>query len=244
MVIKPNRSASRSAEYIQLPDPPPQEDMTNYNHLARNGNGHHLAQYLGRQETTLIISEIYISAEPTRERRGLMAPDLLIAFNVKPEVVDQRRGYVISDHGKPPDFVLEIASPSTAHRDVTDKRDGYAALGIPEYWRFDDSGGDYHGVPIAGDRLVSGRYEPINIDRIDAQTYQGYSPTLDLNLRWSNGALGWHNPTTGLHIPTFDDERAARIQAEQDREQERQARIQAETQLREIEEQIRQMKNE
>ena len=117
MVIKPNRSASHSAEYIKLPDPPPQEDMTNYNHLARNGNGHHLAQYLGRQETTLIISEIYISAEPTRERRGLMAPDLLIAFNVKPEVVDQRRGYVISDHGKPP--ISCWKSPHPAPRTAT-----------------------------------------------------------------------------------------------------------------------------
>ena len=34
-----------------------------------------------------------------------------------------------------PDFVLEIASESTSEEDSTRKRDDYAALGIPEYWR-------------------------------------------------------------------------------------------------------------
>ena len=72
--------------------------------------------------------------------RNLLPPDLLIAFNVDPEAGSDRNGYVTSEQGKPPDFVLEIASPSTGPRDVTLKRDGYAALGIPEYRRFDDSG--------------------------------------------------------------------------------------------------------
>ena len=38
----------------------------------------------------------------------------------------------------------------------------YAALGIPEYWRFDETG-NYHGVRLAGDRLVNGQYQPIDI---------------------------------------------------------------------------------
>ena len=31
---------------------------------------------------------------------------------------------------------MEVASPSTAENDTGVKRDEYAALGIPEYWRF------------------------------------------------------------------------------------------------------------
>ncbi len=41
--------------------------------------------------------------------------------------------------------------PSTGRVDVEAKRDGYAALGIPEYWRFDETG-RRHGTRLAGDR--------------------------------------------------------------------------------------------
>ena len=51
-----------------------------------------------------------------------------------------RNAYIISEPGKPPDFVLEIASPRTAHIDIGAKRRDYAALGILEYWRFDETG--------------------------------------------------------------------------------------------------------
>ena len=65
-----------------------------------------------------------------------MAPDLLIAFlGADPEACREDNGYVISVHGKPPDFVMEIASRSTGRQDVEGKRTGYAGLGIPEYWR-------------------------------------------------------------------------------------------------------------
>ena len=69
---------------------------------------------------------------------GLRYPDLLIAFDVNPELYRRRRAYVIEDQGKPPDFVMEVASPSTRRVDSTTKRIDYAALGIPEYWRFDE----------------------------------------------------------------------------------------------------------
>ena len=36
-------------------------------------------------------------------------------------------GYIISEQGKPPDFVMEIASETTAETDVGEKRDEYAA---------------------------------------------------------------------------------------------------------------------
>ena len=36
-----------------------------------------------------------------------------------------------------------------------EKRAAYAGLGIPEYWRFDETG-DFHGTRLAGDRLETG----------------------------------------------------------------------------------------
>ena len=57
-----------------------------------------------------------------------MAPDLLIAFNADPQACQDDNGYVISQQGKPPDFVMEIASRSTGRQDVEAKRPAYAAL--------------------------------------------------------------------------------------------------------------------
>ena len=56
--------------------------------------------------------------------------------------------------GKPPDWVLEVASESTSRVDVNRKPGIYAQIGVPEYWRFDPTGGRYHGQPMAGERLV------------------------------------------------------------------------------------------
>ena len=140
-------------------------------------------------------------------------PDLLVAFDVYPELYYQSNGYVISEQGKPPDFVLEVASESTARRDLGVKRDDYAAFSIPEYWRFDETG-EYHGDRLAGERLVDGEYEPIEIERLSEDTLQGHSDVLDLDIRWHDGRLEWYDPETGRHIATFDDERVARVKAE------------------------------
>ena len=76
-----------------------------------------------------------------RQRQGLRVPDLLVAFGVDRAGIIARRGYSIEERGKPPDFVLEIACENTGQDDHTEKRDAYAAFGVPEYWRFDPSGG-------------------------------------------------------------------------------------------------------
>ena len=235
-----------------LPDPPPRhpDEMTSYDHVHQPGNSHHLTLYLGNPDTTLVTTDRYIVRElgsPATERR---VPDLLVAFGVDPAAYRARNGYVIAEQGKPPDFVLEVASPSTAQTDVGEKRDDYAAFGILEYWRFDETG-EHHGTRLAGDRLVDGRYEPIEIEELGEGTLQGYSPVLNLHLRWENGSLGWYVPATGEHIPTyeFQRDRADRAEAEVDRaeaqfEREREARLQAEARVRELESELRRQGNQ
>ena len=44
-------------------------------------------------------------------------PDLLIALDVDPAAYEASNGYIIGEQGKPPDFVLEIASRSTGAED-------------------------------------------------------------------------------------------------------------------------------
>ena len=218
---------------VQLPDPPDREPegMTSFDHLTLNGGAHHLVQRLGNPDTTLVAGERYITREPGAPAEGRMAPDLLVAFDADLEAYRASNGYVISEQGKPPDLVMEIASRSTGQRDVEDKGLAYAALGIPEYWRFDETG-DFHGTWLAGDRLWEGRYEPIPIETVEEGVLQGYSSVLNLLIRWDHGGLGWHDPETGHHIATFYQERA-RADAEQTRADTAEARV------RELEEELR-----
>ena len=53
------------------------------------------------------------------------------------------------------------------------RRDEYAALGIPEYWRFDNTGEDY-GEKLAGEILEGGTYRPLPVEEL-APGVQGYS---------------------------------------------------------------------
>ena len=200
---------------FRFPDPPPREpdDMTSFDHLTITGSVHHLTRHLGNLDTTLVAGERYISLRPTQNMAGVKFPDLLIAFGVNPAAYYRSNAYIISEQGKPPDFVLEIASRATGHEDIGEKREVYAGLKIPEYWCFDKTG-EYHGTRLIGGHLVNGEYRPIPIERLSENTLQGYSAVLNLNIRWHDGQLEWYDPATGHHIVTFDDEREGRLQAE------------------------------
>ena len=230
---------------FRLPDPPPREpdDMTSFNHLTRTGGAYLLAEHLGSPETTLVAGEHYITPVPTGDMTGVKYPDLLIAFDVDPEAYRSSNAYVISEQGKPPDFVLEIASRGTWREDVGEKREVYAEFGIPEYWRFDETG-EFYGERLAGERLVRGSYEPIEVERVSEDTWQGHSEVLGLDIRWSSGQLEWRDPSTGQRIVTLDDERAARIQAESQVEVSEARAETAEERVREIEEELRRLRGE
>ena len=223
---------------FRLPDPPEREPdkMTSFNHIARSGAAYLLAEHLGRPGTTLVAGEHYVAPFPTQDMTGVKYPDLLIAFDVDPAAYHGSNAYIISEQGKPPDFVLEVASRYTGNEDTGEKREVYAAFGIPEYWRFDETG-EYHGTRLAGDRLVDGVYEAIEVDLLTEDTLQGHSDVLDLDIRWHAGRLEWYDPGTGLHIVTLGDERARA-------DNEREARLRAEERTRELEEELRRLRGE
>ena len=186
----------------------------------------------------LISGQGYLRHEAGNDAERL-APDCMVVFGVNPDAIVARNGYVISEVGKPPDFVLEVASRSTGRRDYTVKRTGYAGYGVREYWRFDHTGGRYHDAALAGDRLVNGVYEPIRISEEPDGVRWGHSPVLGLDLCWDEGQLRVYDPVAGAYLPTapelqaqHDAERAARLTAE-DRA------AAAESELRRLREQLR-----
>ena len=232
---------SQPAGRFRLPDPPQREpdEMTQYDRLFKTGNSRYLAIHLDRPETTLVEADRWIVPDHSFNEARARRPDLLVAFGVDPAAYRASNGYIVSEQGKPPDFVLEVASESTAEIDVGAKRRDYAALGIPEYWRFDETG-EHHGAKLAGDRLAEGVYVPMEIEELPDGSLQGYSAVLDLLIRWERGRLAWHDPATGRHISTFEDERVRADNAEA-RADNAEAQLVAErARVRELEEQLRQ----
>ena len=228
----------RSAGRFRLPDPPEREadEVTAFDHIYNHGISRYLALHFGNLDTTLVTADRWIVASPHDNRVRVRRPDLLVAFNVRPEDYRASNGYIISEQGKAPDFVMEVASASTADVDIGPKRQDYAALGIPEYWRFDETG-DHHGTMLAGDILEGDSYRPISIEELAPGILQGYSSALNLIIRWEQGRLVWVDPATEQPILTYEDQ-VVRAEAE------REARLQAEARNRELEEEIRRLRGD
>ena len=200
------------AEYLAVfPEYPPRDDMQNSLYLNRFAHVTALEVHLGNPDTTLVLGEVSVapSAAASKEHRR---PDLIVSFNCDPELAIRQDGYAIDLQGKPPDFALEVASKTTGIIDETEKRIDYAAYGIREYWRYDQTGGDYHKEALAGDRLVDGEYKPLDIDWLDANRCRGYSAVLDLYVCWEYGNLRWYDHHAGEYLLTFFDEREMRLQ--------------------------------
>ena len=217
---------------------PPRGDMQNPIYLHRPGHLAALALHFGSPGTTLISGEVPVG-RTRQQRRGLRVPDLIIAFNVTLDRIIDNRGYSIEEWGKPPDFVMEIASPNTWRNDVTHKRDDYEAFGIPEYWLFDPTGGRLYGFPLAGERLAEGAYQPVEIVSADENHHRGHSLVLGLDLCWEQGQLRWYNPTTQTYLRTFDEEADARMAAESARIAAEASRDAALARVQQLEEELR-----
>ena len=214
------------AEPTQFPDFPPREDMQNWQFLYRRSLLGAIATHLGSRDDTLVGSEIPVGPN-VRNRADIRIPDLVVAFNCDVKRVLAARGYSIDAHGKPPAFALEVASESTGDVDYTVKRVIYARYGVREYWRFDETGGDYHDVALAGDVLVNGEYKPIPIEWVDDEIARGYSEVLRLYICWEYGDLRFYDPEREVYLITYEENAAARRQSDARAVEEAEARRQS-----------------
>ena len=136
-----------------LPNPSREPDM-NQRRRIRAFDGI-LVPYFAGREDVLVSGGGYLRDDASKEDERF-APDCMVAFGVEdPDDMEARNCYVIAEVGKPPDFVLEVGSRSTGRQDYTVKRDAYLGYGVPEYWRFDHTGGRYQVSALAGDVLVA-----------------------------------------------------------------------------------------
>ena len=141
-----------------------------------------------------------------------LAPDLMVAFDVPKQA---RRTYPVWEVRKPPDFVLEILSPSTREKDVLVKPSLYRQMGAREYFLFDPTGRfeprlrgwrfDGHAelelpliTPADGMRGLLSDVLGLHLCHTDPW------PTIDHHLPGA-GNLRWHDPVTGEFLETADE---------------------------------------
>ena len=241
----------------KFPHYPPRADTMNTRHLHDHAAQPALRLHLGNPDTTIVLGELPLSRDVPRGRAGVRIPDLLIAFNIRRAHILEQDGYAISEQGKPPDFVLEVASDSTSRIDETLKWQDYAAFGVTEYWLFDPDWGKRYRQGLIGWTLVDGSYRPIPIYEYAPGMHYGYSAVLGLYLCWEHGRLRWYDPAAG-YLRTHDEtdralheersariaERNARIAVQTQRDEERGARIAAEAENRRLREEVARLRAE
>ena len=166
-----------------------------------------------------------------------IAPDCYIALGADPDFVYQFPNYFIWEVGKPPDFVLEVASPSTAQNDLGRKRDLYAELGVTEYWKLDPTGGELYGAPLMGERLTDGEYVAYDLNADPDGSVWSRSEILNLDFIWDGEQFSIRDPLTDEIIDprvNVEQERIRADAAERRAEQERQARLELEARLQKL----------
>ena len=173
-----------------------------------------------------------------------VAPDVYVAFAVANR---HRNSYVVWEEGKPPDFVLEVASDSSRTKDEKEKPGIYAKIGVPEFFLYDPEGKLYPA--LSGFELCGGEYLPLPEEALAKGVVGVYSKALELSLcvrppgpEPLDGSLCWYDPAAGRFLPTrlelADDRRRL---ADDKRNAEARARA-AEARAAELEAQIEKMR--
>ena len=182
---------------FMLPDPPMIPDFQRNAHRTRIMTA--LDIYFKRRNDTLTAGGGYLRHDPMDEG-GRYAPDCVVAFGVDPKAIIARNGYLISEVGKPPDFALDVACQDVGMIDRSIERETYERYQAREYWRLDASK-RWQAAPLEGDRLVNGKYVPIEIIQDEDGGLCGYSEALSLSLCWDGEFLRFYDGTAGRFLP-------------------------------------------
>ena len=194
-----------------------------------------LAEHFASAEDVFIAKDLLLYFQKDNPNRAV-APDVFLVRGVS---ADLRSSYKLWEEGQPPDFVLEVASKSTVKRDVTDKRDLYAQMGVREYWLYDPKG-KLHWPRLKGYVLARGEYRALPTRDLAGGGLAIESWVLGLELRFEDDRLRLWDPTEQRYLLTMKEEKAARRLAEARADAEAQAR-QQEAQARQQEAQARQL---
>ena len=117
-------------------------------------------------------------------------PDYEPGFNDKVHTVVQPDICVICDPAKidefgcvgPPDWIIEITSPSTHKKDFNEKFDLYEAAGVREYWIAVPKSAEIYAYTLVGDQ-----YEETAVYEKGSRPTSSLFPDLSLDIDWIFG---------------------------------------------------------
>ncbi|MDJ1178653.1 Uma2 family endonuclease [Roseofilum sp. BLCC_M91] len=170
---------------------------------------------------------------------AVICPDVFVVFGAENR---PRRSYrVWEENNRHPDWVLEVTSMSTRHKDERDKPTTYAQMGVTEYFQYDPSG-DYLQPRLRGRRLVNGEYQLLTLNELADGTLSVFSQALGLEMRvLPDGKLRFFDRESGEYLRSPDESERDRLyerqraqQAELALEEERRRAEQAEAQLQKL----------
>ena len=133
-------------------------------------------------------------------------PDLIVVIDCDLALVEEQRGYAINRQDKVPDFVLEVASPTTGRADYTEKHADSSDLVWQNTGASARAEGEYHDAALAGDRLVEGEYEPIAVEMLEDGHLRRYSVAPGLYVCWEEGLLRFFDPRTESYLRSHEED--------------------------------------
>ena len=161
----------------------PGADLQNTLYLFRPGYLGTLRRHFGNQDSNFVLSGVPIGWNPL-QLQGMHIPDLIIAFNVDRAAIIEQWVTPLRTGASPRTSCwkqLQQSAPSgrsvrdagncrtcgsgrryrpgTRRTTYAERRNDYAAFDIPEYWRFNPTGGQYHETGL-GRRPPGGRGVP------------------------------------------------------------------------------------
>ncbi len=156
-----------------------------------------------------------------------VAPDVFVVFGATGKHL--RDSWIVWREGRAPDFVMEVASPSTWRRDAAEKRVIYAEMEVSEYWRYDPTG-SFFSPELVGERLAGGEYQPIPLETDGDGILRGRSEVLGLDIC----------ARPGLELRLYDPEGGQWLRTHRESEEALQA---AEDEVRRLREQLRDLQS-
>ena len=200
-----------SIEYPSSDGEPMSENQWQY--VAMTDTVSALANHFIHRDDVFVAGDLLVYYR-MNDNATRVAPDVFVAFGANGKHL--RDSWIVWREGKAPDFVMEVASPSTWRRDAAEKRDIYAEMGVTEYWRFDPTG-EHFTPQLVGERLADGEYHPITLETDSEGILRGRSNVLGLDICARPGLeLRLYDPESGQWLRTHRESEEALQAAEEE----------------------------
>ncbi len=190
-----------------------------------------LAYHFAQVENVVLEGDMFMYYERGNPAASI-APDVFVVLD---HDLGGRPVYKFWEEGKPPDFALEVISPSSELRNAEEKRVLYARLGIGEYFLFQPDP-QRTGRRLVGYRLGDGTYAQVPADHSGALR----SRAVGVSMRVEGTNLRVRSLSTGQDYAWIEEQRRIDEAARADTEAARAEAEAAKARLAELEALLRQ----